>query len=303
MKNKVIIVGSDGQDGTILKNKLNQLNYNIVEITKNNFDISNKNLVFNLIKKNQPNKIFYLASYHHSSDSNIEKNKNFYELTHQINYTSPHYFLDAILNYNHFCKFFYASTSMIYGHSNKLINENSFPSPDNDYGYSKLYGMQLCNYYRINKKLFVSTGILFNHTSSHSKDYFIAKKIIKTAILIYKKKSKKLIIGNLNAELDLGSAYDYVDAIIKISNLKKSDNFIISSGKKIFLKQFINEAFKYLKIDYKKYVFEDSLKIIRKNKKRIGDSTLLYSKTGWKPKFTLKEIVKEMIDHELSLYF
>ena len=90
---------------------------------------------------------------------------------------------------------------------------------------------------------------------------------------------------------------------IPIPNLKKSDNFIISSGKKIFLKQFINEAFKYLKIDYKKYVFEDSLKIIRKNKKRIGDSTLLYSKTGWKPKFTLKEIVKEMIDHELSLYF
>ena len=303
MKSKIIIVGSNGQDGIILKNKLNKLDYNIVEITKNNFDISNKNSVLNLVKKNKPKKIFYLASYHHSSDSKIEKNKNFFELTNQINYTSPHYFLDAILNYNRSCKFFYASSSMIYDHSSKLINESSVPRPDNEYGYSKLYGMQLCNYYRKNKKLFVSTGILFNHTSSHSKDYFITKKIIKTIVLIYKNKTKKLIIGNINAELDLGSAYDYVDAMIKILNLKKCDDFIISSGKKIFLRQFINEAFKYLKIDYKKYVFENSAKIIRKNKKRIGDSSFLYEKTGWKPKLTLKEIVKEMIDRELSLYF
>ena len=183
------------------------------------------------------------------------------------------------------------------------INYSSIPSPNNEYGYSKLYAMQLCKYYRDKKKLFVSCGILFNHTSSYQNNNFITKKIIKTIVLIYRKKSKELIVGNLNASFDLGSAYDYVDAFIKILKLKKSDDFIIASGKKILLKQFIYEAFKYLNLDYTKYVKENPLILNRKNEKKIGNSNLLCKKTGWKPKITLKNIVKEMIDQELKLYF
>ena len=190
---------------------------------------------------------------------------------------------------------------MIYSNSKKVINEKTVPSPVNDYGYSKLYATNLCKLYRNKKKIFVSTGILFNHTSSFSKNIFITKKIVEAAVSIYLNKSKKLVIGNLKAVIDLGSAFDYVDAMIRIMNLRKPDDFIISTGKSVKISEFTDLVFSELGLNYKKYVDENSKDLILPNQKKIGSHNHLHKKTNWKPKFKLKQIVSEMVKSEIDL--
>lgn len=299
--NKVaIIIGDKGQDGTILSKKLKEKNYKVIGLNKNNFKINNYKNIKNLIKKSLPKRVFYLASYHNSSDSKIKDNTETARKNFIVNFQAPYYFLDAISDISIKSKFFYASSSMIYSNSNDKINESTLPKPVNEYGFAKFYAGNLCNFFRENKKVFASTGILFNHTSSFSKDIFVTKYIVNSAVDIYLGKSNNFTIGNINAVIDLGSAFDYVEAMIKILNISESNNFIISSGKQITLKKFIELTFKKLGLKYKNYIKIKSKKLTLPNEKKIGNNNFLKQKTGWKPSYSINDIIDEMINKKLS---
>ena len=300
MKRTAVIVGGDGQDGTILKEKLQQKKYKIISLNKKNIDICNYNKVTNIIKKTKPHEIYYLAAYHNSSEKNNNFNLVDLNKSIQINFISPIIFLNVITQFSPTSKFFFASSCLIFKKSKKIQNENTKIEPNEIYGIHKAETMKICDYYRKFKKIFINVGILYNHESIYRKKDFISSKIITHAVKNYRGSNKKLIIGNLNSRVDWGSAYDYVDAFIKLQKLKKSDNYIIATGKTHKVKDFIKIVYEYLNLDYKKYVVEDRKLLFRNTNYRCGNPSKIKKDTGWKPKKSFESMIKEMIDYHIK---
>ena len=116
--------------------------------------------------------------------------------------------------------------------------------------------------------LFICGAIFFNHESPRRSDEYVTKKIIKGVCDIYYGKQKFLYLGDIRAKIDWGYAKDYVEMAWKIMQQKKPDDFVIATGKQYSVKQFAYESFKYVGLDYKKYLKVDK-KLLRKNKTKI----------------------------------
>ena len=130
-------------------------------------------------------------------------------------------------------------------------NEKTPFYPRSPYGVSKVYAHWITVNYRESYKLFASNGILFNHESPLRGETFVTKKIVKALYNIKIKKQKKLFLGNLYAKRDWGHAEDYVQAMWKILQYKKPEDFVICTGKQYSIKQFINFVAKDLKMEIK----------------------------------------------------
>ena len=292
----IFIVGASSQDGKILINKLEgrhklfcfYRNYYLIDksLKKNKFSLSNHKLISYLINKFKPYQIYYLSS--HNKPFIYQENRaiDFIKNIH-INLISLYFFLNAIKNFSSKTKLFYASSSFIFNGYKKLkVNEQTKPKPISFYGFSKTFGLKMCDYYRENYNLFIVTGILFNHDSKFKKGYFFSKQIVKR---IRKTKKNKIKINN--AYRDWGHAYDYVDAMLLTMRQKNSGNYVISSGK-------LSSTYEFAKIVVKK--LRKNIKLVMNKKhsdniKICGDNKKLL-KIGWKPKYTsLTSIVEEII--------
>lgn len=305
---KALIIGVNGQDGKIAFNYLSDLGYEIIGVDRDSVktfkikwnkkvDITNKNEVFELIKKVKPEEVYYLAAYHHSSQ---DEKIDFYDdlrLSYEINVLAFINFLEAIRLYSLKTKIFYASSSLIFGNcKDKLQNEKTPYNPNSPYGLTKMEGLMLCRLYREKYNVFAVAGILYNHESEYRTENFISMKIIKSAINIKKGTQAKLIVGDLGATVDWGYAYDYVKAMKSILSLKKADDFIIATGKAHTVLDFMRITFNYLDLDWKKYVSENKSIIKEKKSSLIGSSKKLRSKTGWKPSLSFPAMIKKIID-------
>ena len=311
---KAIIIGCNGQDGTILYNLLLKKRYKILGIDKDSnrsnikikgfskkINILNRKDVFDIIKKFKPDEIYHLAAFHHSAEDKVLDNIELFQKSYNINVYSLINFLEGIKRFSRKTRLFYACSSHIFGSAkSKFQDENTPINPSNIYGITKAEGLFICRLYRNNYSLKISTGILYNHESHIRSPKFLSKRIVKTAIDIKNKKKNKLIIGNLNAEVDWGYAPDYVDAMYKILKLKSGDDFIIASGKNHKVKEFVKEVFDLLGLDWKKYVKEDKKIISKKSLVLIGKSNKLKKATGWKPTVDFKKMIKILVEKELN---
>lgn len=309
-----LIIGAKGQDGRFLKEYLNNLNYEIIEIdinyinfnqeyNINNINITDYNDVQHLIKTVCPDELYFLAAYHHSSEEKIHDEIQHVKKSYEVNVFSYHNFLDSIRLFSPNTKTFYASSSHIFGDCNTDIqDENTEVNPKTIYALTKHDSMKLTEYYRNKYNLFLTTGILYNHESHLRPIKFVSRKIVNTAIKIKKGETNKLVIGNLNSKIDWGFAGDFVKAYHKILSYKKPEDFIISSGSIHRIKDFVKYVFNYLDLDWRKYVVENN-KIIKRsfNGTLFGNSNKLFQKTGWKPENNLESLAKIMVDNELKI--
>ena len=210
--------------------------------------------------------------------------------------------LESVKKYSKDTRVFYACSSHIYGEPETHIqDESSKYSPLSVYAITKLDSLLLSRYYRHNHSIFSSVGILYNHESPLRSEKFVSQKIVKRAVEIKCGISNELIIGNINAVLDWGYAGDYVEAMFKILNFHTPKDFVIASGRKSILREYISIVFKYLELDWKDYVKEDSsiLKNVSHNT-LCGDSSKLKDATGWTANHTLQEIAEIMVEAELA---
>jgi len=307
---KAIIVGCNGQDGKLLSSFLLKKDYQIVGIGKNRtvapdgfpvgpVDIKNTQEVFGLIKELKPDEIYYLAAFHHSSQANPVDDIDLYKQSFDIHVFALVNFLEGIKQFSPRTRIFYAASSHIFGEPEKGIqNEDTAINPICVYGITKAAGLFACHLYRNNYSIFASAGILYNHESLFRREEFISKKIITAAINIKRKKQEELVLGDLNAEIDWGWAPDYVDAMHRINNAQKADDFIVATGKKHKVKDFVKTAFDYLGLDWKRYVRQDSSIITKKNYCRIGNPQKLMDKTGWKPSVDFREMIRLLLIEE-----
>ncbi|MDA9030975.1 GDP-mannose 4,6-dehydratase [Candidatus Pseudothioglobus singularis] len=302
MKRKAIIVGGYGHDGQLLEIHLKKLNYHVILIGKNDFDILNRNMVAQYVASVIPDEIYYLAAYHHSSEGTLETDDILFKNSFDINVVSPSYFLDAITQYAPSARFFYASSSHIYSdYLGTLQTEDTPPNPKSIYAITKYSGMLTCKYYRNHRNIFVACGILYNHESSLRPQSFLSRKVAKSVAEIYKNKEGSLIVGSLDIEVDWGYAPDYVDAMHRMLQLKNPGDYIISSGKAHTVKQLVEIAFSYVGLNYKDYVSVQPALINQSSETRIGDASRLMKDTNWKPTIGFKEIIEKMVDAELEL--
>ena len=260
-----LIIGGTGQFGITLKNQLNKKNKKVIitsrfkksKIKKKKFeivvlDIFNKEKIFKLIKKYEPQNIFYFAGQSSPSISFVKKNE-----TIRSNYIGCKNVLESVHKINRNISFFYAASSEIYGKINGKISLKSKKYPVNPYGISKLKGLNVTKLYREKYNLKAYNAIIFNTESVLRNKSFFIPKVCMAAINAYKY-NLKTAFGNLD--------------------IKKPQDFIISNGKCLSAKKMLKFAFNYFNLDYKKYIFKDK-KFLRpvdiKIKKSKYDESLL----------------------------
>ncbi|MFC1595715.1 GDP-mannose 4,6-dehydratase [Candidatus Margulisiibacteriota bacterium] len=308
---KALIIGCNGQDGILLEKNLIEKNYQIYGIdidTIKGFELDNKNKldisIFDdvklIVSKLKPDEIYYLAAYHHSSQDKLsENNIELFSKSFSVNNFSLVNFLEAVRLYSSHTKLFYAASSHIFGQADTVPqDENTAINPDNIYGVTKASGVYTCRYYRKNYALFASTGILYNHESSLRSPGFVSKKIIRGAVQIKKGMQDRIELGSLESEIDWGYAPDYVEAMFNILQVNCSDDFIIATGIKHTVKDFVEITFNYLDLDWNQYITINNNIVSNRKHALIGNAEKLRNKCGWKPSVNFKQMIKKLLEEE-----
>ena len=338
MKKKALILGITGQDGAYLARLLLKKNYTVHGIKRRSSSI-NTQRVDDIYVDPHFKSDFYMH-YGDLTDSlstlkNIEMTKpdEIYNLGAQshvkISFDVPEYtanvdalgtlrILESIktLNLQKKIKFYQAGTSEMFGSSPPPQDENTQFKPSSPYAVAKLYAHWITKNYRNAYGIFASNGILFNHESPLRGETFVTKKIVKGICSIIRGEQKKLFLGNLYAKRDWGHAEDYVEAMWKILQYKKPDDFVIATGKQITVKEFINKTVKYLGarliwrgkgideiglVNGKKSIFIDKryFRPIEVDSLK-GNSNYAKKVLKWKPKKNIDNLIIDMVDYEMK---
>ena len=341
MKKKALIFGITGQDGSYLAELLLKKNYIVhgVKRRSSSFntgridhfyqdphekrrrfilhygDITDAISVSTLIKNIQPNEIYNLAA-----QSHVAVSFEVPEYTANADAIGALRILEAIKFHGleKKTKFYQAGTSEMFG---KVLetpqNEKTPFYPRSPYGVAKVYAHWITVNYREAYKIFACNGILFNHESPVRGETFVTKKIVSALCKIKLKKQKKLFLGNLSAKRDWGHAKDYVEAMWKMLQRSKPEDYVISTGKQYSVRQFVNFVLSELKIKYfwkgkginTKCYDKDGNCIVECDKAYyrplevdtlLGNSKKAQKELKWKPKTSIKMLVKEMVDFELK---
>ncbi len=242
--------------------------------------------------------------------------------TAEITALGPVRLLEAMKQIVPKARFYQASTCEIFGNPagmpKKTVFDESGPfSPNNPYAIAKYYAHQMALYYRNSQKMFVSTGILFNHESPRRGPDFVTRKIARGAVCIKLNvknppvnedgkpivQNGKLAMGTLETIRDWGFAGDYVEAMYKILNYDKPEDFVIATGIKHTIRDFCEEAFSSLGLDYKKYVIIDPV-FVRPSEIEymVGDASKAKKVLDWKPKVDFRGLVRMMVNAELAVF-
>ena len=340
-KKKALIFGVTGQDGAYLSKFLLKKKYNVYGVKrrssiinthriddiyrdinyKSNFvllygDLTDASSILNLIKKVNPNEIYNLAA-----QSHVKVSFEVPEYSADVNALGTLRILEAIrsLNLEKKIKFYQAGTSEMFGKTkDKFQNEKTSFHPVSPYGVSKCFAHWVTKNYRDAYGIFACNGILFNHESPIRGETFVTKKIIQGLVKIKKGHQKKLFLGNLYSKRDWGHAKDYVEAMWKMLQQKRPDDYVIGTGKTFTIKDFLNRAAKRVGLNIKwvgrgikeKAVNLENKQVIIECRKRYfrplevdylkGNASKAKKILKWSPKLTINDLIDEMINHELE---
>jgi GDPmannose 4,6-dehydratase len=219
--------------------------------------------------------------------------------SYAVNVVSLLNFLEAIRQYSPKTRLFYAASSHVFGRPETSPQDENTPiNPLGIYAITKVSGLQLCRMYRTVYLVFASVGILYNHESPLRGEQFVSRKIVQGAIRCKKDPTHRLVLGDLAAEVDWGYAPDYVEAMYRIMNLKEADDFIIATGEKHTVEDFVRIAFDTLGLDWREFVMERKKIITRPAVTFMGNPAKLVRKTGWKRSVTFSNMVKLLVESE-----
>jgi len=200
-------------------------------------------------------------------------------------------------------KFYQASSSELYGKVQEVPQKETTPFyPRSPYAVAKLYGFWATKNYREAYDMFASNGILFNHESPRRGPTFVTRKITMATARIKMGLQKDLYLGNLDARRDWGFAGDYVEAMWRILQHDKADDFVIATGEMHSVREFCEEAFGLVDLDWQKFVKRDA-RYDRPSEveQLLGDPTKARTQLGWEPKVTFKGLVKMMMEEDLRI--
>jgi GDPmannose 4,6-dehydratase len=314
---KAIIVGSRGQDGRILHERLAAEGCAVLGIDRcgirehagaigldeGPFDILDRGSVDRAVGAFAPDAVFYLAAFHHSSEDDCAlDDATLYLRSHDVHVRGPANILEALRRHAPHARFFYAASSHCFGEPSTSLQDESTPlRPICPYGISKTAGVQLCRMYRARHGLQASCGFLYNHESPLRSPGFLSAKIVRGAVEIARRQRDRLVLGDLSARVDWGYAPDYVDAMIRIVRRDAADDFVIASGQAHSVADFVAIAFAHLEIDWRRHVDTDPSLLTKSRPAAalVGDSSKLRRATGWAPSLSFADMVRLLVDAEM----
>jgi GDPmannose 4,6-dehydratase len=336
MKKVGLITGITGQDGFYLAQFLLKKGY-IVHGIKRRSSSFNTERIDDLYESTRKSKDFHLHYGDLTDSTNLIRiiqevqPDEIYNLAAQshvkVSFETPEYTANAdgigtlrileairILGLQKKTKFYQASTSEMFGLVQEVPQKETTPFyPRSPYGVAKLYAHWITVNYREAYGIFACSGILFNHESPVRGETFVTRKITQAVAKIKLGIQDKLLVGNLDAERDWGHAKDYVEGMWLMMQQEFPEDYVLSTGRKISVREFCTMSFNFLDIEIDWIGSGKDEKGIDKNTGRViveidteyfrptevdqllGDSTKARTKLGWIPKYTVEELCREMV--------
>jgi GDPmannose 4,6-dehydratase len=320
---KALVTGITGQDGSYITEFLLKKGYEVWGIIRRSSsfhtgridhlykdphekpnlrlvygDLTDGGNLFTIVNELQPDEIYNLGAQSHV----------------KVSFETPVYtvntdalgtlrLLEALRSMKNPPRFYQASSSEMYG---KVVetpqNEKTPFYPRSPYGCAKVYSFWQTVNYREAYGLFACNGVLFNHESPRRGETFVTRKITRAATRIKLGLQEKLYLGNLDAKRDWGYAGDYVEAMWLILQQDKPDDFVIATGETHSVREFVEEVFGCLDMDWHKYVEVDPVYFRPAEVDMLlGDATKAAKVLGWKPKVSFKELAKMMTEADLKI--
>ena len=280
-------------------------------------DMTDSSSLISILNKIKPDEVYNLAA-----QSHVQVSFEIPEYTANSDAIGVLRLLEAVRSANLIkkTKVYQASTSELYGKVQEVPQNEKTPFyPRSPYAVAKQYAYWIIINYREAYNFYACNGILFNHESPLRGETFVTRKITIALSRIKLGIQRELVLGNLNAKRDWGHAKDYVEAMWRMLQLKKPDDFVIATGKQYTVRHFINISAKYLGIKIKwigkgvdeKGINKDTGKVIVRVGKKyfrptevetlLGDPSKAKNILNWEPKISFKELVSEMVAEDLLL--
>jgi len=320
MGKRALITGVNGMDGSHLADFLLEKGYTVYglerrssvinrtnsehlegKITFLKGDLTDQNSLLRCLKESDPSEVYNLAS-----QSFVGESWNTPEQTSDVTGLGVLRMLEAIRENGKEVRFYQASSSEMFGMSgskNALINENTSFHPRSPYGVAKLYGHWITKNYRESYGMYNVSGLLFNHESERRGIEFVTRKISNGVAKIHLGLSDHITLGNLEAERDWGYAPDYVEAMWLMLQQEKPNDFVIATGEKYSIRNFLDRAFNYIGVsDWKKHIKQDP-RFMRPAEVDVlrGDSSLAKKEMGWEPKTNFTSLVEIMVKNDIEI--
>ncbi len=323
-RKKALITGITGQDGSYLTEFLLRKGYEVYGLIRRSSsfntsridhlyqdphakdirlkldygDLNDASSLNRIIKTIKPDEVYNLGA-----QSHVRVSFEIPEYTAEITAMGTTRLLEAIRDSGIRTKFYQASSSEMFGNAEERSQNEKTPFyPRSPYAAAKVYAYWMTVNYREAYGMFACNGILFNHESPRRGETFVTRKITMALARIREGVQNKLYLGNLDAKRDWGFAGDYVEAMWLMLQQDKADDYVIATGQTYSVKEFLEEAFGYVGLDWRKYVEIDK-KYFRPTEVDvlIGDSSKARKKLKWKPRVNFKQLVRMMVDADMEL--
>ena len=320
-----MITGVNGQDGSYLSELLISKGYRVIGLKRRTSSFSTEridHLMMNAVSKTQ-----FILHYYDLNDSVVirqllrqYKPDEIYNIAAQshvaVSFQLPEYtseciaggtlrILEAIRSESPATRFYQASSSEMFGDSKDRgengYTEKSVLKPVSPYAVAKTHAHHMVGLYRDAYGLHASSGILFNHESPRRGETFVTRKITMAAARIAEGLQSSLRLGNLDAMRDWGFAGDYVDAMWRMLQQDKGDDYVVATGQTYTVREFLAEVFDHAGLgDWQKFVEIDP-NLLRPNEVPflLGDASKARRVLGWSPKVGMKELASMMYDNDL----
>jgi GDPmannose 4,6-dehydratase len=326
MKKVALITGVTGQDGSYLAEFLLEKGYIVHGIKRRaslfntervdhiyqdphvegaNFhlhygDLSDSSNLTRIIQEVQPDEIYNLGAMSHVAVSFESP-----EYTADVDGIGTLRILEAIrlLGLEKKTRFYQASTSELYGLVQETPQKETTPFyPRSPYAVAKMYAYWITVNFREAYGMYACNGILFNHESPRRGETFVTRKITRAAARIKLGLQDKLFLGNLDARRDWGFAGDYVDAMWRMLQADRPDDYVVATGETHSVREFLELTFEHFDLDWRRHVEHDP-RYLRPTEVDVllGDATRARDELGWEPKVGFRELVGMMADSDLEL--
>jgi GDPmannose 4,6-dehydratase len=324
MPKRALITGITGQDGSYLTELLLEKGYEVYGIVRRSSsfntaridhlyqdphepgtrlrmfygDLNDSSSLNTILRRTEPDEIYNLGA-----QSHVRVSFDIPEYTGEVSGLGTVRLLEAIRETGIRPKFYQASSSELFGKVHEVPQTENTPfHPRSPYACAKAYAYHITVNYRESYGLFAANGILFNHESERRGETFVSRKITRAATRIKLGLQGKLYLGNLDAQRDWGYAKDYVEAMWLMLQAGEADDYVIATGETHSVREFLDETFGHLDLDWKSHVETDP-RYFRPAEVDLllGDASKARKALGWEPKVSFKQLVRLMVDHDLEL--
>jgi len=321
VRRKAFITGITGQDGSYLAELLLSKGYEVHGLVRRSSTFNRSRIDHIFVDPHEPSARFFLhygdlgdseqisniiynvkpdEVYHLGAQSHVRVSFDIPEYTGNITGLGTTRILEAVRRSGSPIRFYQASSSEMFGAAHPPQGESTPFVPRSPYACAKLYAYWMVRNYREGYNLFADNGILFNHESPRRGETFVTRKITRGIASLLAKKEKYLYLGNLEARRDWGYAPEYVDAMWRMLQAEKPDDFVIGTGETHSVQEFLDEAFRYAGLSVEDYVRIDP-RYFRPTEVEvlIADATKAEKVLHWKPAIKFRDLVKIMVDADL----